>query len=457
MDQRAPLASRVALATLIGWLSLPSGATGAPKYVELGDLGYGVTFGDAISADGGSVVGSSAEDSSQVPHAFLWRAKTGKMIGLVPADMHCSSATGVNANGTVVVGLASKPNTCSGDADAPFLWRNGSITYLNTLGGIGRAWSVSGDGLMTVGEIEFPKGHIHAYLWPATGIPIDLGAAASSKSSSAHTISYDGRTIIGDVDGSPVVWNVNGNGVQMQALPKPQNAGLVLPLGLNAKGSLIAGQVINSKTVRRAVLWALKGGQWSIAVDAASANIPAGAGVGALFADVTGTASQARAIGVTGGLDESANDPRHVFIADIHGASLAWTDANAIPDMTLPAGRVLDSEAGLSLDGASIAGSALVLSGQTIIARKGFLISGLPSHLGGIKLRKPLHIPRRYEVTCVPPCGLGPLPPLDLLTLLQPVISPKPDEKQISPVTSSRIGMIMGRMLKRINRPSISH
>jgi probable HAF family extracellular repeat protein len=455
MGRRAPLASRAALATFIAWISDPSGALGTPKYVELDDFGYGGTFSWAISADGGSVVGSSATDFSGVSHAFVWRANTGKMISLVPTNMRCSLATGVNANGTVVVGLASEPNNCSGDA-VPFRWQNGSIKYLDTLGGTGRAWSVSGNGAVSVGEIEFPKGHIHAYLWTANGAPIDLGAAAPSKSSSAHTISYDGRTIIGDVDGSPVVWNVTGNSVQMLALPKPSNAGLTFPLGVNANGSLIAGQVINSQTDYRAILWALKGGQWSIIVDAAKANIPAGATLGASFVDVAGTTSHARAIGVSGGLNWSIDNPRHAFIADLQGASITWTDANFIPGMTgLPADRILDTGGSLSLDGASIAGSALVMSGKTIIARKGFLISGL-SNLGGGGKKSP-RIRQHYDVTCVPPCGLGPPVPPDLLSLLQPRISPKPDETAISPSRYSRLELIMERMLQRIGKPAITH
>ena len=121
-------------------------------------LGLGFSFAAGISADGSVVVGQYAPtiNNSIVNVAFRWTAVTGAVsLGALPMPQRTpfSSATGVSADGSVVVGFSS--SFTSGQFEA-FRWtpQSGMVGLGSIVGGGEKsaAYGVSGDVKVVVGE-----------------------------------------------------------------------------------------------------------------------------------------------------------------------------------------------------------------------------------------------------------------------------------------------------------------
>jgi len=110
-------------------LSLEQRGAPTPSFTLLGDLPGGafMSRATAVSADGTTVVGystSTAVDPNGGHEAFRW--KDGQMIGLggpFPGPGRFSRATGVNGDGSVVVG-----DTQFMFGSQPFLWQGNTLT-----------------------------------------------------------------------------------------------------------------------------------------------------------------------------------------------------------------------------------------------------------------------------------------------------------------------------------------
>jgi probable HAF family extracellular repeat protein len=161
--------------------------------VGLGDLpggGFG-SYANAVSADGSVIVGSSRA-ASDYTHAFRWTAGGGMQdLGLMPgygswATPPLSVATGVSADGSVVVGFASSPTS-----NEAFIWDevNGMRQLDEVLAGLGldlgdwtltMATDISADGLTIVGRGQHPfngvtEGWIAVIPEPSTGLLLMSG------------------------------------------------------------------------------------------------------------------------------------------------------------------------------------------------------------------------------------------------------------------------------------------
>ncbi len=124
----------------------------------LGDLAGGDFFSQPsrVNADGSVIVGDSNSGLSTGPdarEAFRWTS-AGGMVGLgdlAGGEFH-SSANGVSANGSVVVGVGT---SAPGRQEA-FRWTSGGgmvgLGFLPTGGDSSAAWDVSADGSIVVGE-----------------------------------------------------------------------------------------------------------------------------------------------------------------------------------------------------------------------------------------------------------------------------------------------------------------
>ncbi|APR85194.1 Xanthine/uracil/thiamine/ascorbate permease family protein [Minicystis rosea] len=174
--------------------------TPALGLVDIGDLPGGTTYATAtgVSADGLVVVGSSSSVSSGDDYLEAFRYVEGvgmKGLGDLPGGPFGSEALAVNGDGSVVVGRSIIDLD---ENEAAFYWtENGGMQRLSDvaaaagidLGGaeLRQATGVSADGLVVVGIALIPKG-IAAFRLDLTG------TTSSSSSSSSGTGGTGGST-----------------------------------------------------------------------------------------------------------------------------------------------------------------------------------------------------------------------------------------------------------------------
>lgn len=181
-------------AILLTSISASSAANAALTITNLGTIpGGDNTFPLALSADGTTVVGQGT-NSSGVARAFRWTAATGVQDIGAGASTLQSAASGVNADGSVVVG------SYGGSPDQAFRWTASTGTQdLGFLpsGSLSIANSVSANGSIVVGSATDAT-TFHSFRWTAaTGIQALPNAAGFDYSLGASGISADGSVIVG--------------------------------------------------------------------------------------------------------------------------------------------------------------------------------------------------------------------------------------------------------------------
>jgi probable HAF family extracellular repeat protein len=220
---------------------------------DLGTLGSGTdalpgpscTNRRSQQVTGGSFIDSTPNPGTGVPtvHPFLW--ENGKMtdlgtLGGTLAAFQLDAAQCVNNRGQVA-GVSTLP----GDQIVhPFLWDHGVLTDLGTLGGdfaittwLNDAGDVVG-GTTTAGEAAF-----HATLW-RDGAVTDLGALDGDCSSLAHSVNSTGQ-IVGESDSCDgitiraVLWD-KGEIVDLNTLIPPNSSlQLGIPENINDRGEIV--------------------------------------------------------------------------------------------------------------------------------------------------------------------------------------------------------------------------
>jgi len=222
-----------------GPLSLTERGAPTPSFTLLGDLPGGafMSRATAVSADGTTVVGystSTAVDPNGGHEAFRW--KDGQMIGLggtFPGPGRFSRATGVNGDGSLVLG-----DTRFFSLDQPFRWQNGVMqsafveeSYAGQMATNGRYavtssfgptwWSALVQNSQTIAQVPMlPGGDALRFGVRVNGISSD-GSAIFGKSHSAGNVIQairwklgQGTTPIGFLPGctSNEVTAVSGDG-----------------------------------------------------------------------------------------------------------------------------------------------------------------------------------------------------------------------------------------------------
>src|SRR5262249_14316073 len=181
---------------------------------------------------------------------FRWTAASGMVgLGFLPGGF-VSSARGVNADGTVVVGDSS------GQA---FRWVNGTMTGLGFLpGGIPNvANGVNADGTVVVGGAPVVVGFIsgQAFRW-VNGTMTGLGFLPGGNASVANGVNADGTVVVGgarDASGANQAFRWTAETRVQSVLTLLQAAGVVTMAGwqlrsangVSADGTVITGEGVD--------------------------------------------------------------------------------------------------------------------------------------------------------------------------------------------------------------------
>lgn len=162
-------------------------------------------------------------------HAQTW----GAMENISPGF-----AYGVNADGTVVVG--------QGAGSRAFRWTSATgAQSLGTLGGsTSRAYRVSDNGAVVVGEATNALGQTRAFRWSAITGMQDLGTLPGDTGAVAHDLSADGTIVVGYSRSSAGLRRA----FRYDAFIGMQDLGAIpghtssVAHGVNADGSVVVGQ-----------------------------------------------------------------------------------------------------------------------------------------------------------------------------------------------------------------------
>jgi probable HAF family extracellular repeat protein len=243
---------------------------------DLGSLAPGAgSSATAISADGHVVVGGSGTATPGELHAFRLIVG-GTMTDLGTLGGPISFATAVSADGSVVVGVSNTPTVV---AEA-FRWTAASgmksVSGLLTAGGVNiTGWSlelasgVSADGSVVVGSGTDPNGDTQAWLARfsagGTGL-ITPGVVAQSFSGQAAIGENDTRVIDGTLETFTQVATKDSNGQGKNGSPysvfgyttvdsDPAAAGLV-GLKVALPDSMVAGAAVAANYVKTDLVYA---------------------------------------------------------------------------------------------------------------------------------------------------------------------------------------------------------
>ena len=218
---------------------------------DLGTLGGPDAIAQFIN-DRGQVAGVSFLDSNVNPstgiptqHPFLWEDGKIKDLGTIGGTM-VNQLNHLNNRGEVVGGMMTKGD----ETIHPFFWNGRKILDLGTLGGnFGNAIWVNDEGEV-VGLANTPDQVAHAFLW-RHGVMNDLGVIEGDQCSIAYAINSRGQTVGSSDDcfgnnAHAVLWDrrhlvdlntfvSSGSGVQ-----------LTVALSINERGDIAAQGVLSN-------------------------------------------------------------------------------------------------------------------------------------------------------------------------------------------------------------------
>jgi probable HAF family extracellular repeat protein len=229
---------------------------------DLGTLGEGQEAFAASVNESGQVAGISFTNSTPNPttgfptiEPFLW--EDGKMLSLGSLGGTSAVVNKINNRGQV----AGWSNLAGDSDNHPFLWDKGKMTDLGTLGGTfsGANW------LNDAGEVIGGSGTandqaFHGFLWK-DGVMTDLGSVAGDGCSNAFSINSKGQ-VVGQSFGCDqsstshaFLWETGGPMVDLNALVSPpSNIKLTEAQFINDRGEIAGVAVLPNEDVHAFLL-----------------------------------------------------------------------------------------------------------------------------------------------------------------------------------------------------------
>src|SRR5256885_1420458 len=229
--------------------AFPASSADLPQvpFTDLGTLPND-TYSGANDINGaGQIVGYSAGAGPDSPHAFLWDNGTMTDLGTIGGVAGQSVAFGINEAGQVV----GQSYTVPSGADHGFLWENGAMTDLGTIGGsIGGARAVNDAGQIAgMGP--------HAMLW-ANSTMTDLGGLWAFGINNAGQIVGSASVRLGHEPPQEhaVLWTTPFP-IPPYMMTRLESAGQALSFGMaiNSAGQIVGYHTDGDWCDSRALLW----------------------------------------------------------------------------------------------------------------------------------------------------------------------------------------------------------
>lgn len=224
------------------------------SFQDLGTLGGDRSVATGLNSDGSVVVGQ-ATNVNAVMHAFRWTADAGMQdLGSLSPGME-SRATAVDGAGAVVVGSA----VVGGNVHA-FRWENGVMADLATLPGdlISFAYAISRDGQVVVGDSDGGSTGGHGFRWTATTGMTDLGNLGGDLTTAA-AVNADGSVVVGSAtlaDGSLNAFRWTSAGMASLGTLTGENQSFVT--GVSDDGNTVVGSSGSRAFIWRAALGSMQ-------------------------------------------------------------------------------------------------------------------------------------------------------------------------------------------------------
>ncbi|MCW5234348.1 hypothetical protein D8B34_02480 [Verminephrobacter eiseniae] len=242
----------------------------------LGSLGGNfLNIANDVSSDGAVVVGrsevvefSEARKPSGSSRAFRWTSDGMINLGTLGDSRGRSSANGVNADGSVVVGYSSTSGLWH---DKAFRWTlSDGMKSLGTLDKAiySVATSVNARGDVVVGR-SGDHGWSRAFRWTSAGM-VDLGTLADNDAySEAHDVNDTGDVVVGRSGpaigtlevGQAFRWTKDTGMVGLGTLPGDTAS---VATSVNGRGDVMVGVSISSDGERRGFRWTQATGMQTI-------------------------------------------------------------------------------------------------------------------------------------------------------------------------------------------------